>query len=71
MSEARKVYAVPILPPVLVGRAENLLEAELLVTNAGYRIMGEEDGGLDGLVDYEEGEGAVWRIAVWPEGVQP
>ena len=71
MSEARKVYAVPILPPVLLGRAENLLDAELLVTNAGYRIMGEEDRGLDGLVDDEEGERAVWRVAVWPEGVQP
>ena len=68
MSEARKVYAGPILPPVLVGSAENLLDAELLVINAGYRIMGEEDGGLNGLVDYEEG--AVWRVAVWPEGVQ-
>ena len=68
MSEARKVYAVPVLPPVLVGSAENLLEAELLVANAGYRIMGEEDGGLNGLVDDEEG--AVWRVAVWPEGVE-
>ena len=38
MSEARKVYAVPMLPPVLVGRAENLLAAELLVTGAGYRM---------------------------------
>ena len=69
MSEVRRVYAVPILPPVLVGRAENLLEAELLVTSAGYRIMGEEDCSLDGLADDEEG--AVWRVAVWPEGVQP
>jgi len=69
MSEARKVYAVPMLPPILVGSAENLLAAELLVTNAGYRIMGEEDGGLDGLADDEEE--AVWRVAVWPQGVQP
>ena len=30
MSEARKVYAVPILPPVLVGSADNLLDVELL-----------------------------------------
>ena len=68
MSEAHKVYAVPILPPVLVGSAENLLDAELLVANAGNRIMGEEDRGLTGLVDDEER--AVWRVAVWPEGVQ-
>ena len=68
MSEVRRVYAVPILPPVLVGRAENLLEAELLVSSAGYRIMGEEDCSLDRLADDEEE--AVWRVAVWPDGVQ-
>jgi len=48
MSEARKVYAVPILPPVLVGSAENLLDAELLVITPAIASWAKRTAALMG-----------------------